>query len=276
MVKKVLANIYLYVLLAVLYAPIILIIVFSFFNTSLFSFSNGFSFEAYKLIFTDDKAPFLLSALKNTFVIAIVSSFIATILGSLSAIGIYCLKPKARRVVEGVNQLPIINSEIVMAVSWMIFFVTFGFPAGYFRLIVAHVAFCTPYVILSVLPKLQSMDPNVYEAALDLGANPVKAMFKVMIPILTPSILSGFMMAFTLSLDDFIITQINKGAATGINTLSTFIYSDARVQGLSPFWFAIFSIIFVVVLTTVLVVNVVKNRKPKTQIQKGEAMKNEK
>lgn len=276
MVKKVFANIYLYLLLAVLYAPIILIIVFSFFNTSLFSFENGFSFEAYKSIFTSDKTPELLSALKNTFIIAIVSSVVSTVFGAFSAIGIYCLKPKARKVVESVNQLPIINSEIVMAVSWMIFFVTFGFPAGYFRLIIAHIAFCTPYVILSVLPKLQSMDPNIYEAALDLGANPFKAMVKVMIPILTPSIISGFMMAFTLSLDDFIITQINKGAATGINTLSTYIYADARVQGLSPFWFAIFSIIFIVVLTTVLVANVIKNRKPKTQIQKGAEAKYEK
>ena len=145
-----------------------------------------------------------------------------------------------------------------MAVSLMIFFVTFSFPAGYFRLIIGHISFCTPYVILSVLPKLQTMDNNVYEAALDLGANPFKAMVKVILPILAPSIMSGFMMAFTLSMDDFIITQINKGAATGINTLSTFIYSDARVQGLEPFWYAIFSIIFVVVLAAVLSINLVK------------------
>lgn len=265
MVKKLLAKGYLFLLLAVLYAPIILIIIFSFFNTSLFKFDNGFSFEAYKSIFTSDKAPELLSALKNTFIIAIVSSVVSTIIGSLSAIGIYSLKPKPRRVVENVNQLPIINSEIVMAVSLMIFFVTFSFPAGYFRLIIGHISFCTPYVILSILPKLQSMDSNVYEAALDLGANPFKAITKVMLPILTPGIISGFMMAFTLSMDDFIITQINKGAATGINTLSTYIYADARIQGLSPFWFAIFSIIFIVVLTTVLVANVIKARKPKPQ-----------
>lgn len=268
MVKKFLAKAYLFLLLGVLYAPIVLIILFSFFNTSLFSFDNGFSFEAYRSIFTGDKTPELMAALKNTFIIAIVSSVISTIFGAFAAIGIFSLKPKTRRVVENVNQLPIINSEIVMAVSWMIFFVTFSFPAGYFRLIVAHICFCTPYVILSVMPKLQSMDQNVYEAALDLGANPVKAMTKVILPIITPSIISGFMMAFTLSLDDFIITQINKGAATGINTLSTYIYADARVQGLSPFWFAIFSIIFIVVLTTVLVANVIKNRKAKQQAAK--------
>lgn len=269
MVKKVLEKAYLYLLLLVLYAPIILIIIFSFFNTSLFTFENGFSFEAYKSIFTSNKTPELMSALKNTLIIAVVSSVISTIIGSFASIGIFSLKPKARRVVENVNQLPIINSEIVMAVSMMMFFVTFSFPAGYFRLIIAHICFCTPYVILSIMPKLQSLDQNIYEAALDLGANPFKAMVKVMLPILTPSILSGFVMAFTMSMDDFIITQINKGAATGINTLSTYIYSDARVQGLSPFWFAIFSIIFIVVLTSILVINVIKNRKVKPQTEKG-------
>lgn len=258
MVKKVLAKSYLYILLALLYAPIVLIIVFSFFNTSTFTFKEGFSFEAYKSIFTSSKTPELMSAIKNTFLIATISSVCATIIGSFSAIGIFSLKRRTRRVVENVNQLPIINSEIVMAVSLMIFFVTFKFPAGYTRLIIGHISFCTPYVILSIMPKLQRIDPNIYEAALDLGANPFKAMTKVMFPIITPGIISGFVMAFTLSMDDFIITQINKGAATGINTLSTYIYADARLRGLSPFWFAIFSIIFVVVLATILIANVRK------------------
>ena len=190
MVKKFFAKAYLYLLLALLYAPIVLIIVFSFFNTSIFSFDNGFSFESYKSIFASDKTPELLAALKNTLIIAVVSSVVSTLIGTFSAIGIYCLKPRARKVVENVNQLPIINSEIVMAVSLMIFFVTFSFPAGYFRLIIGHISFCTPYVILSVLPKLQTMDNNVYEAALDLGANPFKAMVKVILHILAPSIMS--------------------------------------------------------------------------------------
>lgn len=258
MVKKFFAKAYLYLLLALLYAPIVLIIVFSFFNTSIFSFDNGFSFESYKSIFASDKTPELLAALKNTLIIAVVSSVVSTLIGTFSAIGIYCLKPRARKVVENVNQLPIINSEIVMAVSMMVFFITFAFPEGYLRLIIAHIAFCTPYVVLSVLPKLESMDPNIYEAALDLGANPFKALVKVMIPIITPGIVSGFVMAFIMSMDDFIITQINKGAATGINTLSTYIYSDARVQGLEPFWYAIFSIIFVIVLAGVLSINLFK------------------
>ena len=206
-----------------------------------------------------------MSALKNTLLIAAISSVVSTVLGAFSAIGIFSLGKKARRVVENVNQIPIINSEIVMAVSLMLFFVTFKFPEGYVRLILGHISFCTPYVILSIMPKLASLDPNVYEAALDLGANPIKAMTKVIIPMIAPGIVSGFVMAFTLSMDDFIITQINKGASTGINTLSTYIYADARIKGLSPFWFAIFSIIFVVVLGILLVMNFRKSVKVQPQ-----------
>ena len=147
----------------------------------------------------------------------------------------------------------------------MVFFSTFAFPEGYLRLIIAHITFCTPYVVLSILPKLEKMDPNIYEAALDLGASPSQALWKVEIPYILPGILSGFVMAFTISLDDFIITQINKGAGTGINTLSTYIYSDARVQGLEPFWYAVFSILFVLVLTIVLTVNAVKIKKEKSE-----------
>ena len=270
MVKKLLEKGYLAIILCVLYAPILFIIVYSFSGTSNFNFSNGFTFASYEAIFTSDKAPALWEAIGNTFLIAIVSSVCATIMGTFASIGIFALGKKVRRTVESVNQFPIINSEIVMAVSFMIFFVTCRFAEGYTRLIIAHIAFCTPYVVLSVLPKLESLDPNVYEAALDLGANPFKAMMKVIFPIISPAILSGFVMAFTISLDDFIITQINKGAATGIDTLSTYIYSDARVQGLEPFWYAIFSIIFVLVLGIILVTNMVRQRK-----EKREAMKNE-
>lgn len=256
---------YLFVLLAILYAPLILIVIYSFSNSSNFNFSNGFSFEAYISIFTSEKSPALWDAIGNTFFIAALASVFATILGTFAAIGIFSLGKRTRRVVENVNQFPIINSEIVMAVSFMVFFVTFAFPEGYLRLIIAHVAFCTPYVVLSVLPKLETMDPNLYEAALDLGATPFKATMKVMFPFITPGIISGFLLSFTLSLDDFIITQINKGTATGIDTLSTYIYSDARVQGLEPFWYAIFSIIFVVVLAIILSFNLVKISRQKAK-----------
>ncbi len=262
MIKRIFSSAYLYLVLCFLYAPIMLIIVFSFFNTSDFTFANGFSFESYLQIFTSEKSAELLDALKNTLVIAAISSVIATILGTIASIGMHYLPRKPKKLAEGVNQLPVINSEVVMAVSFMVFFTTFAFPEGYVRLIIAHVAFCTPYVVLSVMPRLAQMDSNIYEAAQDLGASPMRATSKVLLPYLAPSIVSGFVMAFTLSLDDFIITQINKGASTGIDTLSTLIYSDARVQGLEPFWFAVFSIIFVVVLTVLLFVNLKRTTKP--------------
>jgi spermidine/putrescine transport system permease protein len=270
MVKKILSHAYLYVILAVLYIPVALIVFFSFFNTSTFSLSGGFSFESYASIFTSSQTPELLSAIKNTLIIAAISSTAATFLGSVAAVGIFSMKRKPRSAVLAVNQLPMINSEIVMAVSLMIFFVSFGFPAGYLRLCLAHTAFCTPYVVLAVMPKLEAMDSNTYEAALDLGASPVRAMFLVLLPIMTPGIVSGFMLAFTLSLDDFIITQINKGATTGINTLSTYIYSDARLKGLSPFWFAIFSIVFVLVLAILMFLNL---RNAKKEAKKSEELK---
>ncbi|MFA6867039.1 MAG: ABC transporter permease [Clostridia bacterium] len=259
MVKKILEKSYIFIMLAVLYAPILVIIVFSFSNSATFNFDQGFTLEAYRSIFTSEQTPALLEAVKNTFLIAIIASVFATILGSVAAVGMFSLGKRTRKVVENVNQLPIINSEIVMAVSLMLFFVTFKFPAGYLRIIIGHITFCTPYVVLSVMPRLQQMDPNIYEAALDLGASPIKALTKVLVPMLIPGIMSGFVLSFTLSMDDFIITQINKGAATGINTLSTYIYEDARLKGLSPFWFAIFSIIFVVVLAIVLLINLSKN-----------------
>ena len=274
MVKKIksfLEKFYLLIILAILYAPILMLVIFSFSNSSNFNFDQGFNFGAYVAIFRSEKSPELWSAIGNTFLIATVASVIATVMGTFASIGIFNLGKRMRRVVENVNQFPIINSEIVMAVSLMVFFVTFPFPEGYLRLIIAHIAFCTPYVVLSVLPKLESMDPNIYEAALDLGANPFKAMTKVMIPYIAPGIVSGFVMAFIMSMDDFIITQINKGAATGINTLSTYIYSDARVQGLEPFWYAIFSIIFVIVLAAVLSVNLVKISKQKKKDKEAKA-----
>lgn len=255
MVKKLASKAYIILMLGLIYAPILMIIVYSFSNTNNFTFPEGFTFDAYISLFTDAPQK-LWSSLRNTIVIAVIASVASTVLGSISAVGIYYLRPTPKKIVENVNQLPIINSEIVVAVSLMMFFGTFGFPQGYIRLIFGHISFCTPYVILSVMPRLMQMDPNVYEAALDLGANPIKALFKVILPIILPGILSGFVMAFTISLDDFIITQLNKGASTGIDTLSTYLYSSLRnASGLKPFWLPVFSIIILVVVLVLLLAN---------------------
>lgn len=265
--KRFFADGYLALILALLYLPIVVIIVFSFSNNSNFSFANGFSFEAYKDIFVGPKSGKLLQAFKNTLVLAVVASVASTILGTFSTIGIFYLGKRAKKVTLTVNQLPMINSEIVMAVSLMVFFSVFSFifPQGWTRLILGHISFCTPYVVLSILPRLQKMDPNMYEAALDLGANPLGALVKVVLPFIAPGIVSGFAMAFTISLDDFIITQLNKGE-TGIETLSTYIYEDARLKNLEPFWFAVFSIFFVVVLALLLVINVRKQQRKEAKI----------
>lgn len=260
---RIFADGYLGLVIAFMYLPIFLIIVFSFSGSSRFSFEYGFTLESYKAIFTSGaQSENLLSALKYTLILAASASVISTILGTFATIGIYYLNRKVKKITLTVNQLPMINSEVVMAVSLMVFFAAFSFvfPQGLTRLIISHVAFCTPYVVLSILPRLQKMDPNMYEAALDLGSNPFAAIFKVVIPFLMPGIVSGFAMAFTLSLDDFIITQFNKGD-TGIETLSTYIYEDARVKSLEPFWFAVFSIFFVVMLTLLLLINIKKNSK---------------
>lgn len=256
MVKKSIAKSYLLLVLLFMYAPIILIIILSFFTSgSRFSLAGTFTFENYISIFTSRNSPLLMDAVKNTLLIALISSAVATVMGTVAAIGMFHLKKRGQQIVTGLNQLPIINSEIVMAVSLMIFFVTFSFPSGYTRLILGHISFCTPYVVLSVLPRLYQIDPNVYEAALDLGANPTKALLKVQIPMLIPSIISGFILSFTISLDDFIITQINKGATSGINTISTYLYEDTKSHGFQSFWAPIFSIIFIAVLTTLILIN---------------------
>lgn len=257
---RICADGYLGLVLALLYLPIFLIIVFSFSGNSYFSFKNGVSFGSYTALFDPDTNAGLLNALKYTAILAVSASVISTIFGAFATIGIFYLGKRLKKITLTVNQLPMINSEIVMAVSLMVFFAVFSriFPQGMVRLIISHVAFCTPYVVLSILPRLQRMDPNMYEAALDLGANPFSAMIKVVFPYIMPGIVSGFAMAFTLSLDDFIITQFNKGD-TGIETLSTYIYEDARVKSLEPFWFAVFSIFFVVMFALLLLINIKRN-----------------
>ncbi|MDD3831307.1 MAG: ABC transporter permease [Clostridia bacterium] len=260
-VTKALSNTYLALILALLYMPIILVVIFSFSGNSVFSFSKGLTLQSYIMMFRSVK---LVNALKNTLIIGGITSVVSTILGSISAIGIYYLKPRWQKITLSINQLPMINSEIVMAVALMIFFITLRIPQGYPRLLLGHISFCTPYVVLSILPRLSRMDPNLYEAALDLGASPFTALFKIIIPYIMPAVLSGFVMAFTISIDDFIITQLNKGE-TGIETLATCIWEDMRVGGLEPYWFAVSSIIFVLVLLAVLLGNYTKNTREVNQ-----------
>ena len=252
--NKFLANLYLWTLLAVLYAPIAIILIFSFTEAKVLGSWSGFSTELYSSLFRGDASSSLNQAIFNTVVIALVAASVSTLLGSIAAIGIYNMKRGQRRVVSFVNSIPMINPDIITGISIFLLFVFLGIGRGLGTVICAHIAFCTPYVVLSVMPRLMKMNPSIYEAALDLGATPFMALQKVLIPELRPGMLSGFMLALTLSIDDFAVTLFTKGSG-GVDTLSTFIYADARKGGLTPELRPLFAIIFIVILLLLVIRN---------------------
>ena len=252
--NKFLANLYLWTLLAVLYAPIAIILIFSFTEAKVLGSWSGFSTELYSSLFRGDASSSLNQAIFNTVVIALVAASVSTLLGSIAAIGIYNMKRGQRRVVSFVNSIPMINPDIITGISIFLLFVFLGIGRGLGTVICAHIAFCTPYVVLSVMPRLMKMNPSIYEAALDLGATPFMALQKVLIPELRPGMLSGFMLALTLSIDDFAVTLFTKGSG-GVDTLSTFIYADARKGGLTPELRPLFAIIFIVILLLLIIRN---------------------
>ena len=252
--KKYLAKGYLWFLLAVLYTPIIIIAIFSFTETKVLGNWTGFSLKLYTNLFEGRMSDSLISAIQNTVVIAIIASVLATILGSIAAIGIYNLRSRQRHAVTFLNNIPLINPDIITGISLFLLFVALGVSQGYTTVILAHVTFCTPYVVLSVMPRLMGMNPNVYEAALDLGATPFQALRKVIMPEIKPGIISGFILSFTLSIDDFAVSLFTKGNI-GLETLSTFIYSDARKGGLTPELRPLSTIFFVTVLVLLIIIN---------------------
>lgn len=260
--NKFFANTYLYLLLLALYAPILIIIIFSFTEAKVLGSWSGFSINLYESLFSGNGGDALNSAIFNTIFIAFASALISTVLGTLAAIGIANMGRKQRLSVNFVNSIPMINPDIITGISIFLLFAFLGIGRGMATVICAHVSFCTPYVVLSVMPQLVKMDPNLYEAALDLGATPAYALRKVMFPELRPGILSGFILALTLSIDDFAVTLFTKGSG-GIETLSTFIYADARKGGLTPELRPLFAIIFLSILVLLIIVNVRAARKEK-------------
>ncbi|MBE6323760.1 MAG: ABC transporter permease [Bacteroidales bacterium] len=260
--KAVIGNTYLWLLLVLLYAPIVLIIVFSFTKSKVFGNWTGFTVQLYENLFTgyDSTAqvrvdPNLYRAVAYTGLIALIAATVSTILGTLAAIGIFNMRAKQRRAIQLLNSVPMINPDILTGISLFLLFVFLGISRGLVTVCIAHVVFCTPYVVLSVLPRLTKMNPNIYEAALDLGATPFQALRKVLIPELRPGMISGFILALTLSIDDFGVTFFTKGSG-GLETLSTFIYADARKGGLTPELRPLFSLIFLVILVLLVVMNV--------------------
>lgn len=260
--ERIVAQSYLWLLLIVLYAPILLIIIFSFTKSKVFGNWEGFTLGLYQNLFTgyDIAAnvqvdPNLYRAIFFTVVIALIAALISTLLGTLAAIGIYYMHPRGKKTLTFLNSIPMINPDILTGISLFLLFVFLGISRGFGTVIAAHVVFCTPYVVLSVLPRLSKMDPNIYEAALDLGATPFQALRKVMMPELWPGMISGFILSLTLSIDDFGVTFFTKGS-NGLETLSTFIYADARKGGLTPELRPLFSLIFLTILILLIIMNI--------------------
>ena len=201
-----------------------------------------------------------MNALYTTLIIALLSALIATILGTAAAIGIQAMRKKMRTVVTGVTNIPMLNADIVTGISLMLLFIACRFSLGFKTILIAHITFNIPYVILSVLPKLRQTNVSTYEAALDLGATPFYAFYKTTLPDLMPGILSGFLLAFTMSLDDFVITHFVKGA--GFDTLSTKIYTEVK-KGIKPEMYALSTLLFLAVLILLLLSNYRPKRRKK-------------
>ena len=254
-VKRFLQDFYLVLILIFLYAPIATMTVLSFNSSKSRTQWGGFTTRWYSELFTSNT---IMTALYNTLLIAFLSSLIAVIIGTAASIAINNMKRVPRSIVMGITNIPMLNADIVTGISLMLAFIAFGISLGFKTILIAHITFNIPYVILSVMPKLKQTDKSTYEAAMDLGATPVYAFFKVVFPDILPGILSGFLLAFTMSLDDFIITHFTRGA--GINTLSTLIYSEVR-RGIKPSMYALSTIIFLTVLVLLLITNFAPKRK---------------
>lgn len=267
MIRKYLQKIYLALIFILLYAPIVTLIVLSFNQSKTRAKWGGFTLKWYKELLKNEQ---IMSAFYTTLIIAFVSAAIATVIGTAAAIAIQGMKQKWKTMYMGLTNIPMMNAEIVMGVSLMLLFIAFHMTLGFGTILIAHITFNIPYVILSVLPKLKQTNRYTYEAALDLGASPVKAFFKVVFPDIVPGVFSGFMLAFTMSLDDFVITHFTKGP--GIDTLSTKIYTEVR-KGIKPEIYALSTIMFVTVLVLLLLINYSPKEEEETVVRKKKVRK---
>lgn len=258
-VKRFLQKFYLGLVILFLYAPILVLVVLSFNASKSRAKWGGFTTKWYSSMFTNDT---ILLALKDTLIIALLSALIATILGTVAAIGINHMRRLPRTIMLGVTNIPMLNAEIVTGISLMLLFLALDIRLGFWTVLLSHVSFNVPYVILSVMPKLAQTNRSTYEAALDLGATPLRAFMSVVFPDIFPGVLSGFLLSFTLSLDDFIITHFTRGAT--VNTLSTLIYSETR-KGIKPEMYALSTLLFISVLILLLLVNRPGKRNQKEQ-----------
>lgn len=247
--KRKLEKLYMAFIIFLLYAPIFTLIILSFNSSRTRAKWGGFTLQWYQALFANED---IMNALYTTLVIALLSAIIATVLGTAASVGITSMKPRAKTVFMGVTNIPMLNGEIVMGISLMLLFIIGRIELGFGTILLAHITFNLPYVILSVMPKMKQTSRATYEAALDLGASPMYAFWKITFPDIMPGVISGFLLAFTMSLDDFVITYFTKGP--GIDTLSTKIYSEVR-KGIKPEMYSLSTILFATVLILLLLVN---------------------
>ena len=249
MVEKNIKRLYTFLIFVFLYAPIIVLIIFSFNDSKSRGVWNGFTLRWYVELFKDRE---VLKALYNTLLIAVSTAVISTIIGTIAAIGIFNMQGFNKKLILNLNYMPVLNPDIVTAVSLMTLFRIGKFNFGLVTMLLSHITFCLPYVILSILPKLKQMNKHLAEAAMDLGATPFYALRKVVIPEIMPGIITGGLMAFTLSIDDFVISFFNTGH--GVSNLSITIFSMAR-RGINPVINALSTLMFVCLLILLLIIN---------------------
>lgn len=281
LIKKIIARAVIVLALLLMYAPIIYVVVYSFTEADTLGEWSGFSFENFRglLSFNNKKGTEIREAIGNTIKIALVASLISTVIGTLGAIGIYNIRKKhLKKSMDFITQIPIVDAEIVTGVALFVLFLalknTFQIPRSFASLVIGHVVITIPYVVISVTPKLEQMDPSLYEAALDLGATRTQALFKVIIPEIVPGIITGFMLSITLSLDDFVITEFTKPEKGGFETVSTFVENSLR-KGLPPQIRAFITILFVIIIFVIvgmIAKSSIDKKKQKSSSNKGEIL----
>lgn len=247
--RNILRRLYIILIFIFLYAPIVTLMVLSFNASRTRAKWGGFTLKWYAALL-DNRT--ILQALANTLLLAFLSALISVIIGTIATLAIHNMKRRSRAVVMGITNIPMLNAEIVTGISLMLLFITLRMRLGFTTVLLSHITFNIPYVILSVMPRMKQLNPHTYEAALDLGASHMQAFFKVIFPDILPGVLSGFLMAFTMSLDDFIITHFTKGP--GFDTLSTKIYTEVR-KGIKPEMYVLSTLIFITVLILLILVN---------------------
>ena len=262
--KKMISRIYLFLMILFLYAPIFILIVFSFNDQEFGTVWNGFTLRWYTAVWNDRN---VAQAVRNTLLIGIIAATIASIMGTLAAIGINNMRKGTKKIVLGISSIPVAAPDIVIGVSLMVLYTAFFSligtgTFGFGTLLISHIAFCIPYVILAVLPRFKNMNPHLYEAALDLGATPFKAFFTSIVPQLMPGIITGFLLAFTISIDDFMVSFFTTGA--GVSNLSLLIFSMTR-RGINPMVNALSTIMFLAVLILLFIINLKDSQKLKSR-----------